>query len=891
MPFFIVSQVGATSSGSPTERTLTDLRCEYLADPLGIDVTSPRLSWRLSTSDPKRKGFSQQAYRILVAESEEALDENRGALWDSGWVQGKQSTQILYKGKPLHSDQDCWWKVQILDEKSHRSTWSFPAHWSMGLLSRTDWKGHWIGVERPVQARAIMPDPWFRKTFEVASPPKRALIHLASIGYHELYINGTKVSDAVLAPGVSDLSKRARYRTYDIAKYLHVGTNAVGVWLGTGWSAYSNFPSIDRQAQPKQPLFILQGSIHTIDSKQINIQSDTSWKSHESSSQLLGTWDFTNFGGEEVDGRKKIANWSNVKLDDSDWLNAQEYHPRVALSSEMIEPNLQVHPLRAQKIEWVSEGWRVDMGQNFTGWIELAVHGEPGTRVDIDFSERKEAEITHRLHSAYIIGPSGKGVFRNRFNYSVGRWITIKGLDYEPTKDDIEGWLVRTGYDRASAFNCSDDLLNWIYNTSLWTFECLTIGGYTVDCPQRERMGYGGDAHATTQLGLNNYRLGAFYTKWAQDWRDSQSADGNMPYTAPTYWGGGGPIWSSYVIFMPWKVYQWYGDRKILETQYSAMKRFLAFEETHAKDDLLVRWGGDWDFLGDWLWPHAQGVNGDTQETLFLNNAYWSYALHTIAQIAKVLGNHSEAARYEVRSRQVANAVHHRFYNSKDHSYVSGTQQYLAAALLANIPPKGVQPHVWKRLEDEILVKKNGHIDAGITGGALLTRLLLDNHRSDLLYTMAIQKDYPSWGEFRRLGMTTIPEDWESSLSLTHSSYLYIGALFVEGILGIKPNFNGAGYQDFSIAPLIDATPKLDSAEGEMLSPYGQIRCGWKWKGNLCRLTLTVPPNTKGTLILPKGYSIQGRIAGNLRLVPGNYDFSVTRSSSSSLLHSLSKEN
>ena len=852
---------------------------------MGIDVIAPRLSWRLDSHDRDQQGFSQRSYHILVASSLALLRDGNGDLWDSGTISSNQSTQITYLGKHLTSGKECWWKVQVTDEHSKPLPWSQPAKWSMGLLARNEWHGHWIGAERSSKTGAILPDPWFRKDVELAKTPSRAIVHLASIGYHELYVNGQKVGDAVLAPSVSDLSQRARYRTYDLCKYLHRGKNTIGVWLGSGWSTYNHFPAINRTAQPQQPLFILQGSIQASDRTSIPIESDETWKTHESSSRLLGTWDFMNYGGEEIDGRKEIPDWGLPTLDDSDWVSSSIYHPKVLLSSEMVEPNKTEHLLNAQSVEWVSEGWRVDLGRNFTGWIELNVHGEPGTRVEMDFSERKEAEITHQLHSAYIIGPSGKGVFRNRFNYSVGRWVTIKGLDYQPAKTDIKGWLVRTDYERASQFNCSNDLLNWIYDTSLWTFECLTVGGYTVDCPQRERMGYGGDAHATTQLGLNNYKLGAFYTKWAQDWRDTQSPDGNLPYTAPTYWGGGGPVWSSYIIFLPWKMYEWNGDKRLLSDQYANMKRFLAFEEAKSKENLLVRWGGEWDFLGDWLWPRANGVNGDTPETLFLNNAYWAYALKTVARTAKILGHDADANYYETRSRQVASAVHKRFFNSRTSDYVSGDQQYIAAALLANIPPYSVRTKVWKRLEGEILVHRKGHIWAGITGGALLTRLLLENHRADLLYQMAIQPDYPGWGEFRRIGMTTIPEDWESSLSLTHSSYLYIGALFVEGILGIHPDRQFSGFQQFVIEPMLDSKPGLTNASGQFDSPYGTIRCAWRGHDKTCDVDITIPPNSSALFRIPLNYHLKPgsghRQDPIQRLLPGNYHFSLTKAETS----------
>jgi alpha-L-rhamnosidase len=413
---------------------------------------------------------------------------------------------------------------------------------------------------------------------------------------------------------------------------------------------------------------------------------------------------------------------------------------------------------------------------------------------------------------------------------------------------------------------------------SLWTFENLSLGGYVVDCPQRERMGYGGDAHASTQMALNNYELGAFYTKWAQDWRDAQSADGNLPYTAPTYWGGGGPIWCGFCIHLPWEVYLRYGDVRILRDQFPTIERWLAFMETHAKDNLLVRWGGEWDFLGDWLWPGADGVNGDTPETLCLNNCYWVYALRTAAKIADILGEkwHGQLAREETvldpanpwpkkssvksdslgahlraQADRVSAAINSRFYNPKTHEYANGDQAYLATALLAGVPDSDERGAVMARLEDEILVHRKGHIWAGITGGALLTRELLNAGRADLLYSMAIQPEYPGWGDFISKGHTTFPEDWQGGQSQLHSSFLFIGAWFIEGLAGITQAPGKAGFRHFVIRPLVACNPPLEYMSASMKTPYGQVAVSWKLKDGRLNMRVVVPPNTTATLYMP----------------------------------------
>jgi alpha-L-rhamnosidase len=843
---------------SPARAALkpADLRCEYLVNPLGIDAPQPRLSWKLVSTSTTARGQRQTTYEILVASRPELLDKNQGDLWSGGRVDSDQSTSVVYAGKPLRSGQACYWKVRVQDQAGHLSPWSSPAHWSMGLLQPADWQAQWIGAD-PVFVRGqgwpppdnTVPDPWLRKTFELPQRPSRAVLYVASIGYYDVYVNGKKVGDAVLEPSATDFSHRARYRTYDITSQLKPGRNVIGLWLGVSWSIYPKYKTADK---PQAPLVIAQADVELPGNAIVRVATDSTWKTHPSPNRLLGVWDFMHFGGELYDANREIPGWCEPDFDDAGWKTASQFQPKVVLSADAIEPNRRVREIRPLAMETVGpETYRVDMGVNYAGWFEIKLAGQPGDRIELQFSENPKEVMTHRLHSTYILGPTGKGTFRHHFNYGAGRWIQIKGLRTKPQLEDVRGWLVRTDYARATQFECDQPLLNRIYQTTLWTFENLSLGGYVVDCPQRERMGYGGDAHATTSMGLNNYDLGAFYTKWSQDWRDVQGPDGNLPYTAPTYWGGGGPGWSGFCVTLPWEIYQRYGDVRILDQNFPTMQRWLNFLETKSRDNLLVRWGGEWDFLGDWLWPGAEGVNGDTPETLFFNNCYWLYNLQTAAQVAQVLGNLDAARQYRQRAEAVKAAVHAKFYHAADHSYASGNQAYQAFALLVDLPPMEIRPLAWKRLEDEILVRRKGHIYAGITGGAFLFKTLLANNRNDLIYTMASQKDYPSWGDMLERGATTFWESWEGKLSLLHSSYLYVGTWFIEGLAGIKPDPQAPGFKHFLIKPAINLAPKLNRAAADYESIQGKIRSRWELKNNQIHLEVMVPPNTSATVVVP----------------------------------------
>lgn len=902
--FFSVSIVNAQKTRRASIIPTT-LLCEYLENPLGLDVSRPRLSWRSTAVNRNERGQKQTGYQLLVASTEELLRSGKADLWNSGQVRSGESVNIVYQGRPLQSGRTCFWKLRTADESGVWSEWSTPAYWTMGIFPG-DWQAKWIGSngisESGIYREAVdntMPDPWFRKTFTLSELPERAVIYVASVGYHELYINGQRVGDDVLAPSVTDHKSRARYVTYDITEQLRSGKNVIALWLGVSWSVFPAYQTADK---PAAPIVSAQTDIAFTGGKKMQIITDETWKTHISPNTMSGYWDAHHFGGEIYDARLEISGWNDVRLDDTNWNSVTVVDPKLILSAEKIEPNRFVKKIDPVSVDEIDPGvYRIDMGINYAGWFETTFSGNPGDTVTFEFSEKEGSALTFGLQSKYIVGSSGKGVFRNRFNYMSGRWVRITGLKEKPTPDQIKGWMIRSNFERSGDFECDDPLLNKIYNTTLWTFENLALGGYVVDCPQRERRGYGGDALATTRTGLNNYRLGAFYSKWMEDWRDVQAPDGSVPYTAPTYIGGGGPSWSGFCVTLPWEMYIQYGDKRILEESFPTIQRWLDFLETKSENDLLVRWGGKWSFLGDWLWPNVwperskmekQGkALGDTPETLFFNNCVWIYNLTSAAEIAGILGDQN-ADRFRKRADEVRKMVHKTFFNPEDNSYVNGFQGYMAIALSVDLPPKELRPLVWKRLEDEILINKNGHIWAGITAGSFLLNTLLDHDRNDLIYAMATKEDFPGWGYM--LGQDkyvgTFYEDWECRGSALHSSYLYIGSWFTEGLGGIRrPK---AGYKDFVIDPWINRSTGPKKVRARYDSLYGPITTDWSVTHDDLELEVAVPPNTRATLYLrdvdlrsikesgkpiSEVKGIDGKLEdGNkvsLKLVPGIYTF------------------
>ncbi len=881
------------------------LSCEYLVRPSGLDNANPRLSWQLAATHPNQRGQRQTSYHILVASSEELLKVDQGDLWDSGVMRSDQSVNVPYAGKPLQSGQQCFWKVKVSDEQGVPSGWSESTQWTMGLLNNSDWKAEWIGADSSMRTGSDRsqngnpPDPWLRKTFDLPSKPVRAVAYVASVGYHELYVNGHKVGDAVLEPCATDNRVRARYVAYEIGKYLKPGRNVLGLWLGTSWSVFGPYQA---QGKPCGPIVLAQADIEFQGGNKLQVITDNTWKTHPSPNTLLAVWGWP-YGGEEYDAGCEVPDWCSVDLDDSSWKPVSVFHPDLIVSAEITEPDRLVKEIEPVEIKVVTNGvYRVDMGVNYAGWFKMEVSGNPGDHIEFQFSEREDNAMTHGLRSVYIIGPSGKGEFCNRFNYEVGRWVQISGLKQKPMLNHIKGWLIRSDYSRVGGFECNQPLLNRIYDTTLWTFENLSLGSYVVDCPQRERLGYGGDAHATIRTALDNYHLGAFYTTWAEDWRDVQQTDGDVPYTAPTYVGGGGPAWSGFCITLPWDLYRYYGDTRILDQNFPMMQRWLAFLETKSTNNMLVRWGRDWDFLGDWVWPDASGSNDKSTNELFFNNCYWIYSLQTAAKIAEELDKPQIANAYRQRAEEVRKSVQQAFFNPADDSYVNGDQAYLGIALLVDLPPEELRPAVWQRLEKQILVNDKGHIHAGITGGAMLMNLLLANGRSDLIYDMASKTNYPGWGDMLEQGATTFWEDWSYRWSRLHSSYLYIGSWFIEGLAGIR-NPGESGFKHFVIDPWISPESGLTNVSAHYDSLYGRIAVHWTLHERLLNLHVEVPPNTSSmvqlTNVVPDsveeeqqslnqvvGVSLikPGLNSTAFDLEPGDYDFEAKEISTHDLV-------
>lgn len=845
-----LSSVSQAAPAAPEQ-----LRCEGLTNPLGIDRPQPRVSWIIPAGV---RGLSQTAYRVLVADSPEALAADRGNLWDSGKVASDQSQWTPYAGKSLAKGARCWWKVRVWDQAGAESPWSEPALFTVGPLSAADWSGQWIGADWMKNNEG--PLPWLRKTVTLEQVPTTATAYVCALGYYELYVNGQKVGDDVLSPAVSDYGKRGLYLTHDIAKHLVKGKNCIALWLGRGWSL-----GVLKNAGVVGPMVKAEVDVAFNDGAPMTIVTDSTWKAHPSHITPLGKGTSGSYGGDWVEAEKEIANWNAADYDDSSWQAAMVHHPPTpVIAAQMMEPNRMLDEVRLAAVEPLDGGFALDMGRNYTGWFELALPAEVkrGTKIAMDFADKRFPNgkfQTFGQQNVYVARGGGGERFRNRFNYAAFRYALVKGLPRAPKPEEVRGWLVTTNYEPASTFSCDHPLLNQIHEMMCWTYKCLSLGGYTVDCPHRERLGYGGDSGTSMEMGMLNFRTGPFYAKWAADWRDAQNEQGDVPYTAPySQDAGGGPVWSGFCLTMPWQVYLTYGDRRPLELSWPVMKKWLTFIDTKMGDGLLQSYVGigcagspEWNFLGDWVPPGRKQGEGrvDDRSTLFFNNCYLVYCLQLAGKIGRVVGDNAQAEIYEARAKELAARLHTRFLNADGATYANGEQTYLVLPLLFGITPEGVAPQVMAALEHDITVTRKGHLNTGMHGNYFMTKYLIDKRRNDLLTLMYTKEDFPSYGNMIRNGATTIWEEWDGDNSQIHNTMISVGLWFIEGLGGIRYDEKAPGFRHFIAAPGVESG--LKRVDASLMTGYGRIASAWHVEGNTLTWELAVPANTTATVILP----------------------------------------
>ncbi|WP_175633312.1 alpha-L-rhamnosidase [Pedobacter ghigonis] len=845
--------------------SLQNLKCEMLVNPLGIDVTQPRLSWEILSS---KRNVTQKAYQVLVASTAEKLAQNEGDLWNSGKVNNEESIHVKYNGQVLNSRMRCYWKVKTWTTAGE-SEWSATNSWTMGLLSYKDWPKGWIGFDRAfpwdnTKTDSRLSARYFRKEFQSTKKVKYATASIIGLGLYQLYLNGKKVGEEVLTPSPTDYNKNVKYNTYDVTSYLQEGKNAVGAVLGNG-----RFFAMRQNEKPYKiktfgfPKMLLNIRIVYSDGSMANIDTDDSWK---------GTADGpiranNEYDGEEYDATKEAIGWNKAGFDDSKWLKAEfVQEPSGTIEAQMNENMRVMNTLKPLSVKAIPGGrYLLDMGQNMVGWLQIKVKGQKGKQIKLRFAEslQENGELfTANLRNAkctdlYTFKGNEPELWEPTFAYRGFRYVEISGLNYTPSLTDFTGKMIYDKMNTVGTFETSNALTNKIFKNAWWGI-AGNYKGIPIDCPQRnERMPWLGDRGAVAHGENFLFDNGKFYAKWLQDIRNAQKEDGAIPDVAPAFWRyySDNMSWPGSIVLITEMLYKQTGDVNAVTDNYPAIKKWLRYmQERYMKDYILTK-----DSYGDWCMPPVtieagRGKSADKKyPSELISTAYYYHFTQLMMQFSQISGNDSDYKEFKALGDKIKSAFNQKFYNEKGF-YASNNLTDNIIPLYFGMVPEANINQVFKNIVYTVEVTNKGHLSNGLVGVQWLMRCLNDYGRPDLAYTIATQKTYPGWGYMIDNGATTIWELWNGNTAdpkmNSQNHVMMLGDLLIwyyENLAGIKaesPAFKKITMKPEMINGLDQVTAGYHSAYGLIKSSYSKTANKFNWK-------ISIPANTTAMLYIP----------------------------------------
>jgi alpha-L-rhamnosidase len=862
------------------------LRCEYQLNPLGIDEVSPRFSWILQ--HPERNQL-QSAYRILVSSSQELLEHAQGDLWDSGRVVSTETNHIPYSGRTLKARQQCHWRVQWWDSDGRQSDFSEVARFEMGVLKREDWSALWISKtevkEFTSKGSTLLGEPlgdyvsafalYLRKGFMLKDRPVRARVYICGLGYYELRINGRKVGDRVLEPAQTDYAKLALYSTFDVTSESldslwedGVGRCAVGVILGNGRHI--------RSYNYGNPKLMMQLEVEYPDRSKEILVSDGTWKVSYGPLQENGI-----YFGERYDARQEMPGWDVPGFDDSAWENVVAVDGP-GLASQMMEPIRVVQNVAPVRQIDAPDGATIfDFGQNFAGWVRISLAGPRGTSVrmrhaellnddnTLNVSPNQNAEAT----DIYILKGEGREGYEPRFTYHGFRYVEITGMPSLPALSSVEACVVHSDVETVGEFSCSHGLINKIHRNTVWG-QLSNLMSIPTDCSQRdERQGWLGDAHLAAEESMFNFGMGAFYTKFLRDIQLAQLRDGSLPDTVPPYLGRlypADPAWGAAYITLAWLVYQFYGDTRILERHFDAMRKYVDFL-TSRSVRLIAR---DLGKYGDWCPP---GSIAPKRTPVDLTSTWYFYHdTLLLSKIAEVLGRDADHRGLLGLAGDIREAFNMAFLRDGEYAAYRfapvdrspGQTSNVLPLYLDMVPPE-LKSRVLGRLLQGVVDEQDYHLDTGILGTRYILDVLTENGYADVAFKVSTQRTYPGWGYMVEEGATTLWERWEKITgggmnSHNHIMFGSVDAWFYRVLAGLK--YLEPGWKHIQFKPPVVAG--LEAATATLKSIKGTVGVSWSRTDSMFSMRLVIPVGSTASVYVPRLWEGQQITEGQTEIVP-----------------------
>jgi hypothetical protein len=723
-----------------------------------------------------------------------------------------------------------------------------------------------IGMEpwgMPIYASGGGRLPLFRREFLVRSPVRSAVVSLCGLGQYELYLNGQRVGDHEMDPGWTDYRESCLYVTHDVTSRLREGPNAIGVSLGNGMYNVVGGRYVKFRGSFGPPKLILELWLLLEDGTTERVVTDSSW------TMAPGPITFSCiYGGEDHDARLEPAGWKEPGFADDDWSSAAEVEgPGGRLVAQSAPPVKRARILPPRRVHEVSPGVFVfDLGQNFSGRPRLRVRGPRGARVRVTPGEiLSDSGLAHQGASGgphyyeYTLRGDGAESWHPRFTYYGFRYLQVEGAvpkaqAAEADEDavvllSIEGEYLTSSARRVGEFSCSSELYGRIDRMIDWAVGS-NLQSVLTDCPHREKLGWLEVAHLMGPSILASYDVATLYAKIARDTTESQLPSGLVPDIAPEYtvFSGGfrdSPEWGSAAVILPWQLYRWYGDERILEVCYDTMKGYVAYLGSTAQGQLVSHGLGDW---ADFVKGGGVGASQLTPKELTATAIYY-HDVVLVSRIAGLLGRTEDRTRYEALAREVLAAFQERLFDADRRSYASGSQTSNAMPLALDMVAPEHRPGVLRSLVEE--VRRRGYITSGDVGFRYLLRALADGGQSELIYEITHRTTLPGYGYQLEQGATSLTEAWDGRRVVSHNHCMlgHIQEWFRHDLAGIGQAEGSVAFEEIVIRP--DVVGKIEWVRAHYDSARGRIESAWRRTGDRLELRAVIPPNTTATVVVP----------------------------------------
>lgn len=713
-----------------------------------------------------------------------------------------------------------------------------------------------------------VPATRFRRQFTVAEPYSRALIAVTGLGTYELYLNGQRVGDAYLAPEWTAYDKRIFYRVYDVTDLLIAGENTLAAEVCIGW-----------RGSPITLGYRVMGTelclkaLLEIDGK-VAVVTDGSWQASDGGPVRRAEI----YYGLDYDGTREQPGWNCNDYKADGWASAgviaaPKGSEHAQLIGQPVEPIRCEAELPALSVTQPKPGVYVfDVGQNMAGVCRFHAMAERGANIRIAFGEMLNDDGTvyranlRRAQEVFsIVWPGGERTLEPRHTYYGYRYAEVSGLDYAPVKEDFIGIATMSSAPQTGTLKTSNPLVNKLMDCIQWAQRDNMISTGT-DCPQRdERLGWAGDLFSFSQTAIFNRDMGAFLTKYLHDMVDGQKDDGRYPEAAPCldpksdYFGS--PGWADAGVYLPWLLYQNYGDIRVLERNYEAAKAWVEWVRKQCDNGIWVR--NRFHDYGDWLNGDTLSLEGypygncEMPKEQFAT-AIAAFSVKILSQMASVLGRGDDAREYSELFDLIRKSFHDKYMNT-DGTFRHETQASYALALNFGLAYEGEHPMMIQRMLAAIKAY-NGHVSTGFHSTHRMMLELSRNGCHAEANRLLNLRTVPSWGYMIDNGATTLWERWDgyvkgrgfqkpSMNSFNHWAFGSVGEWIWRTLAGLNPDEKAAGYRHVVIRP------RPDRATATVTAGYDSIRGRFEivseWQDDAYHLSVLIPPNATATVYVP----------------------------------------